>query len=122
VAPPRREARVAAAGAAPTEHRLEEARIGLREAVLALLEGGAPRLLDEIDEIVFRTAYELANKNQVRTARLLGISRNILRSRLMQYGLLALDSRRASLRRRVDEDRGPSSSRRPIRVDLGAAE
>ncbi|WP_303620998.1 helix-turn-helix domain-containing protein [Methylogaea oryzae] len=35
-----------------------------------------------------RTAYDYCERNQVHTARLLGISRNILRARLQRYGLL----------------------------------
>jgi sigma-54-specific transcriptional regulator len=35
-----------------------------------------------------RTAYEFCHRNQVQTARLLGISRNIVRAKLMQCGEL----------------------------------
>jgi sigma-54-specific transcriptional regulator len=82
--------------ATQTSHPEPAKSAGLEQAILARLESRTPKLLDEIDEIVVRTAYCVANNNQVRTARLLGISRNVLRSRLMRYGLLELDSRRAS--------------------------
>jgi sigma-54-specific transcriptional regulator len=82
--------------------RLSDKSVGFEQAILELFETGAPKLLDEIDEIVVRAAYRVSNNNQVRTARLLGVSRNVLRSRLMRYGLLALDSRRATLRLRDD--------------------
>lgn len=35
-----------------------------------------------------RTAYKYCQNNQLQTARLLGISRNIVRARLIQYGEL----------------------------------
>lgn len=41
-----------------------------------------------IDETVIRKAYAYSEQNQVRTARLLGISRNIVRDRLLRYGML----------------------------------
>jgi sigma-54-specific transcriptional regulator len=85
----------AAAGQEPSQSRVDEARAAIEHAMLVLLEKEEPRLLDEVDGILFRAAYRVAEKNQVRTARLLGISRNIVRSRLMQHGLLVSTPRRA---------------------------
>jgi sigma-54-specific transcriptional regulator len=99
---------------AEASRREQTKSAGLEQAILARLESRTPKLLDEIDEIVVRTAYRLSKNNQVRTARLLGISRNVLRSRLMRYGLLALDSRRASPRLRGGNGHGPSSQPRLI--------
>ena len=45
-------------------------------------------LYQHIDATVIRSAFEYCEGNQVRTARLLGISRNIVRDRLSRYGLL----------------------------------
>jgi sigma-54 dependent transcriptional regulator len=39
-----------------------------------------------IEDMVIRTAYNFCRRNQVQTARLLGISRNIVRARLAQCG------------------------------------
>jgi sigma-54-specific transcriptional regulator len=55
---------------------------------MALFEDGRPDLYAEIESSVVRAAYEFCHRNQVQTARLLGISRNIVRARLMQYGEL----------------------------------
>jgi sigma-54-specific transcriptional regulator len=60
----------------------------LREALLALFEDGHTDLYAEIDTAITRTAYEFCHRNQVQTARLLGISRNIVRAKLMQCGEL----------------------------------
>jgi sigma-54-specific transcriptional regulator len=60
----------------------------LHEALLAVFEDGRPSLYAEIDTAITRTAYEFCHRNQVQTARLLGISRNIVRARLMQCGEL----------------------------------
>jgi DNA-binding protein Fis len=48
-------------------------------------------LYAEIDAAITRTAYEFCHRNQVQTARLLGISRNIVRAKLMQCGELPND-------------------------------
>jgi sigma-54-specific transcriptional regulator len=61
----------------------------LEDAVLSLLEEDRPNLHDHIEATVFRTVYEACDKNQLRTARLLGLSRNVVRARLAQHGLLA---------------------------------
>jgi sigma-54 dependent transcriptional regulator len=37
---------------------------------------------------VIKAAYEFCHRNQLQTAKLLGISRNILRARLIEYGEL----------------------------------
>jgi sigma-54-specific transcriptional regulator len=60
----------------------------LHDALLALFEDGRPDLYAEIETAITKTAYEFCHRNQVQTARLLGISRNILRAKLMQSGEL----------------------------------
>jgi sigma-54 dependent transcriptional regulator len=54
-----------------------------------LFEREHPNLFATIEETVMRTAYEFCGRNQLQTARLLGISRNVVRARLMLYGELA---------------------------------
>jgi sigma-54-specific transcriptional regulator len=54
----------------------------------AIFERGGDNVFASIDETVFRTAYAYCRENQVRTAGVLGISRNILRHRLKLYGLI----------------------------------
>jgi len=51
-----------------------------------LFESDAPNLYEAIERVVFRTAYEYSDRNQLQTARLLGISRNIVRARLIEFG------------------------------------
>ena len=63
---------------------------GSTAALIAALEGlyeaGGGALFARIEEIVMRTAYGYCDHNQLETARLLGISRNVVRARLIQYG------------------------------------
>jgi aliphatic sulfonates family ABC transporter substrate-binding protein len=75
-----------------------DARAMLESALLALFEEERPALHDEVEEAVFRTAYRFSDNNQLRTARLLGVSRNVVRARLLQYGLLG-----SALKREPDE-------------------
>jgi sigma-54-specific transcriptional regulator len=60
----------------------------LGEALHRLFNSDRPNIYQFIDETVIRTAYEYCEQNQLRTARLLGISRNVVRDRLVRYGLL----------------------------------
>ena len=61
----------------------------LEQALIAIFERGGSALFADIEATVMRTAYEYCARNQLQTARLLGISRNIVRARLIQYGALA---------------------------------
>jgi len=60
----------------------------LHDALLALFEDGRSNLYLDLQAAITRTAYQFCHRNQVQTARLLGISRNILRARLAQCGEL----------------------------------
>ena len=60
----------------------------LEDVLEALFNANTPNLYQRIDETVLRVAYEYCEHNQLRTARLLGISRNIVRDRLIRYKLV----------------------------------
>ncbi|HVK56297.1 MAG TPA: sigma-54 dependent transcriptional regulator [Burkholderiales bacterium] len=53
-----------------------------------LFERDAPDLYRQVEEALVRSAFEFSEENQVRSARLLGISRNVLRAQLKRFGLL----------------------------------
>jgi sigma-54-specific transcriptional regulator len=59
----------------------------LAAALKTLFDNAPPRLYEHIEETVIRAAYEYCAHNQVQTARMLDISRNILRHRMAQYGI-----------------------------------
>jgi sigma-54-specific transcriptional regulator len=63
-------------------------RTALQDALLKVFEHGHPNLYTEIEAAVVRTAYEFCHRNQLQTARLLGVSRNIVRARLIECGEL----------------------------------
>ncbi len=112
------------AASAPEAKSVDDARIDLEQAMLILLESGEPKLLEGIDALVFRAAFRVARNNQVRTAQLLGVSRNIVRSRLMRHGLLDADSRRSSAVRATDEARVTAPYRHSVDAltDAGSSE
>lgn len=59
------------------------------EAVLVgLFESSSNALYEHIEEAVMRSAFRYCHQNQVQTARLLGISRNIVRARLLKIGAI----------------------------------
>ena len=68
--------------------RATERRDGLEHALRALFEVNPESLYQYIDETVMRTAFEYCEGNQMQTARLLGISRNIVRDRLAAVRLI----------------------------------
>jgi sigma-54 dependent transcriptional regulator len=61
----------------------------LDEAIDALVRAGTQNLLEDIEERLYRMAYEYARGNQVQTARIVGVNRNVVHARLVQLGLLA---------------------------------
>lgn len=64
----------------------EAARSTLVNALIELFEQRPPNLFEHIEELVLRTAYRHCDHNQLQTARLLGISRNVVRARLIRFG------------------------------------
>ena len=48
-----------------------------------------PALYERIESMLIHAAYAHCQRNQVHTAALLGISRNVLRTQLKRFGLLA---------------------------------
>jgi sigma-54-specific transcriptional regulator len=69
----------------------------LHDALAALFEDGRPNLYAEIDAAITRVAYEFCHRNQVQTAQLLGISRNIIRAKLMQCGELPVSQKNSRM-------------------------
>ena len=53
-----------------------------------LFELGQEQLYDSVNRKLILQAYEHSRNNQVQTAKLLGISRNVLRTQLKQYGII----------------------------------
>jgi sigma-54-specific transcriptional regulator len=68
------------APAAPTQRLLEVIQVLLNEVT--------PDLFETVEETLVRAAFAHAGDNQVRAARMLGVTRNTLRTLLKRYGLL----------------------------------
>jgi len=68
------------------------------DAVLReIFDRGGTDVYQQIDGTVVTAAYQYCHQNQLQTARLLGISRNILRAKLASLGLIAGRSTQADL-------------------------
>lgn len=61
----------------------------LEKAFLALFNQGQPDLYEKIQQTLTLQAFEFCNQNQVQTAKLLGISRNVLRAQLKHFNVIA---------------------------------
>lgn len=68
----------------------------LEAAISELLEQGCTDLFRVVEESTLSTTYEYCEKNQLETARRLGLSRHVVRARLLEHGLLQGTSRRSS--------------------------
>ncbi|MDR1463188.1 MAG: sigma 54-interacting transcriptional regulator, partial [Azoarcus sp.] len=60
----------------------------LPAAIRNLFDTGHPAIYAHMEEILVRQAFARCNGNQVKTAALLGISRNVVRALLKRFGLL----------------------------------
>jgi len=60
----------------------------LENALASLADERVPRLFHTVEEALVRAAFAKSGQNQVHTARLLGITRNSVRTLLKRYGLL----------------------------------
>jgi sigma-54-specific transcriptional regulator len=61
----------------------------LQQALDDLLQQGEAALFQKVESALVHAAYAHAGQNQVRAARALGITRNMLRTQLKRHGLLA---------------------------------
>lgn len=75
-----------------------------------LFESGCDNLYERIEHALLRAAYQHSERNQLQTARLLGISRNVVRARLIQYGELSGSLRSAPPPPCVSPQSGSSDS------------
>lgn len=71
------------------EHDGHSGSDSLQHALHQLFEAGHETLYEHIEDTVVRTAYHYCHNNQVQTARLLGVSRNIVRARLIKMGAIS---------------------------------
>ncbi|WP_298236194.1 helix-turn-helix domain-containing protein, partial [uncultured Azohydromonas sp.] len=60
----------------------------LRRGLQGLFDSGEPEVFAAVEHEAIVAAYEHCHRNQVHTAALLGISRNVLRAQLKRFGLL----------------------------------
>jgi len=56
-----------------------------------LMQAGTQELYAKVEEAMVRTAFAWCDQNQVQTARALGITRNVVRTQLKRFGLIAAD-------------------------------
>ena len=75
-------------GASHIDSAISFSSTSLESAVEKLCEQAPPKLFDFLEETIVRTAFKFCEENQVQTAKLLDISRNVLRHKLGLYGLL----------------------------------
>ncbi|WP_313629840.1 sigma-54 dependent transcriptional regulator [Pseudomonas sp.] len=66
----------------------------LERAFQKLFEEQAGALHEKVEDTLLRAAYRFSHYNQVHTANLLGLSRNVTRTRLIKIGELAVNKRR----------------------------
>jgi sigma-54-specific transcriptional regulator len=80
--------RPAAVPAAAPQAPPASARARLPEVFNELLREGGPELFDTVERALVHAAFDHARGNQVRAARELGVTRNMVRTLLKRHGLL----------------------------------
>ena len=78
---------------------------------------GAPDIYSRVESTLILSAYQFCHNNQIQTAQLLGISRNVLRARLAKLGVIA--GRASSTQR--EEERAEDSERLDDSGELATA-
>ncbi|WP_437817728.1 sigma 54-interacting transcriptional regulator [Sorangium sp. So ce1078] len=69
--------------------RLDALMATLENTIAALFEGDYPNVYERVEEVVVRVAYRRCERNLGHTANRLGVSRDLVRARLLQSGELA---------------------------------
>jgi aliphatic sulfonates family ABC transporter substrate-binding protein len=95
----------------------------LEAAFQAVFEEDGPEVHARIERALFGAAFRYSDYNQLQTARLLGISRNVVRARLAQYGLLPSTTRARPERfdrDGADADRATPPESAPIPREVGS--
>lgn len=60
----------------------------LKDAIIEQFHRGGPDIYARVESELVLSAYEFCHHNQIQTAQLLGISRNVLRARLAKLGII----------------------------------
>ncbi|MBC3832732.1 sigma-54-dependent Fis family transcriptional regulator [Undibacterium amnicola] len=71
---------------------------------LRLMEEGQVDLLETVEQSLILSAFTKCKENQVQTAKVLGISRNILRTYLKRYGLIGQEQKELESLNSSEED------------------
>ena len=79
---------LATGAALPSETDSETAWVALDQALLDVLRSPRSQLFHGIQGRFLGLAFQINNQNQVRTASVLGVSRNVLRTLLRRHGFL----------------------------------
>lgn len=131
-APPSQQTAIEAAPAVAPQRPIEWARPRALDAIAAtpgslqsltpqldrLFESPPDQLLENLQSLVIRQAMERCKGNQVHTARLLGVSRNVLRTYLKRFGLLSEGAERSGLR--VVKPSAAPEIPHPVRRQIGS--
>jgi sigma-54-specific transcriptional regulator len=64
----------------------------LAALVATLIQEGEEDLYEKVERTLVQSAYDRCDHNQVHTARVLGISRNVVRTQLKRFGLISGDA------------------------------
>ncbi len=83
----------------------------LENVLIEQFQQGGPDIYSRVESTLILSAYQFCHNNQIQTAQLLGISRNVLRARLAKLGVIA--GRAANVQReeeRTQESEPPVAS------------
>ena len=86
-----------------------------------LLQEGGVDLFDAVENALVHAAFEHAHRNQVRTAKVLGVTRNMVRTQLKRHGLIAANAPDAAPDDEGEDEASPAHSAGPLERGGGFA-
>jgi sigma-54-specific transcriptional regulator len=88
----------------------------LERALLQLLPLGVPDLHARVESALLAVTFQYAGQNQLETARRLGLSRHVVRARLIEHGQLSGPARRSAATAGPPSERASAGARSVLRV------
>ncbi len=90
---------------------------GLDLMMTKLCESGLPDLYAEVEQSLLRAAYRHCNHNQLAASRLLGMSRHVVRAKLLHYGIIDQNQKAAPILQSYQQRMPKSKSQIPVAAD-----
>ena len=103
---------------------MASAEARLAALINSMLDAAQNNLFATVEQGLVQTAFERCNRNQARTAKALGLSRNVLRAHLKRFGLIGATASEDQIEAKAENSAEPGEPAWPPqrRVEDGVNE